>query len=248
MEMSSTKTPQKHTRSDRYQEGKSRNRRVAALALGIAVPLLLVVTAVLVLRSEPDDNVSLSPPSMSVPPASAIGGSHQFKEPFTYTLPAGWAFGDADSGWLRLDMPSSAPGSFYALMNVKATRPDCSDRLNQSVGASSHAITTWFSRHPALDATTPQPITLGAASGSWVDLELARGWDQICPHGLPLLSNPTGGESWGIEHNTEKLRFYVLDLPDGNTVTIVVDTQHAKDFKDVIHKAAPVVESFDFSD
>jgi hypothetical protein len=43
------------------------------------------------------------------------------------------------------------------------------------------------------------------------------------------------------------MRFYVLDLTDGNTVTVVVDVRHASDFKDVIHQAAPVVESFDFS-
>jgi hypothetical protein len=186
---------------------------------------------------------------VSVTPTPPNGCSHQFKEQFTCTLSPGWTFGDADPGWLRLDAPSSeAPGtSFYALMNVRATRPDCSDRLNQSVGASSDAITRSFSRHPALDATAPRPITLGAASGSWVDLKLAPGWDQTCPEGLPLLSNPKGGESWGIEHDAEKLRFYVLDLPDGNTVTIVVDVRHASDFKDVIARAAPVVKSFDFS-
>ena len=39
----------------------------------------------------------------------------------------------------------------------------------------------------------------------------------------------------------------VLDLPDGNTVTVVVDARHASDFKDAIRQVAPVVKSFDFS-
>jgi hypothetical protein len=248
MEMSSTRTPQRLTRFDRYRDSKSKNGRVAAFALGISVSALLLVAAVLVLGSEQDSNVSITSPS-SVAPTPTIGTSHQFGEPFTYTSFPGWSFGDSDAGWLRLEPPpSEAHGtSFYVLRNVRATRPDCSDRLMQSVGASSDAITRWFSRHPALDATAPRPITLGAASGSWVDLQLAPGWDQTCPQGLPLLSNPKGGESWGIEHNTEKMRFYVLDLPDGNTVTVVLDAQKASNFKDMIRHEAPVVKSFDFA-
>jgi hypothetical protein len=204
-----------------------------------------------VLRPERDNNASLPSPSMSMSmaPPSQVDDSHQFQESFTYTLPAGWTFGDADRGWLRLDATTDvAPGTtFYALMNVRATRPDCSNQLRQSVGASSHAITTWLSQDPALDASAPRPITLPGASGSYVDLKLARGWDQTCKEGLPLVSNPKGGEGWGVEHNKGQMRLYVLDLPDGNTVTIVVDVRHASDFKDVIHHAAPVVESFDFS-
>jgi len=248
MEMSSTKTPQRLTRFDQYRDGKSRNKRIAALALGIAVPVLLLV-AVLMMRTEGDRNVPIAPPSTSVTPSSTSGHSNAFKEPFTFMLPPGWTFGDDDPGWFRLDVPSSvASGTqVYALMNMRATRPDCTGRPDPSVGPSSDAITRSLSRYRGLDATPPQPITLAGASGSWVDLELAPGSDQTCPNGPVLLTNPRGGESWGIEHTTEKMRFYVLDLPDGNTVTIVVDARHASDFKDVIRQAAPVVESFDFT-
>jgi hypothetical protein len=249
MEMSDTKTPQRLTRFDRYQDGKSRNKRVAALALGIAVPLMLVVTAVLVLGPRQDRNVPMTSPSTSVATGSTIGDSGKFREPFTYALPPGWTLDGADPGWLSLNPPPAIESgtSFYVLSNMRATRPDCSNQPNQSVGSSSEAMTRWFSRHPALEATSPRPITLPGASGSWVDLKLAAGWDQsTCKHGLPLIMNPHG-EGWGFEHNTDEMRFYVLDLPDGNTVTVVVDVQHAKDFSHVIDQAAPVVKSFDFS-
>jgi len=249
MEMSSTKTPPRLTRFDRYQDGKSRNKRVAALTLGIAVSVLLVVTAVVVLGSKQDSNVSITSPTTSVPPPGTIGDSGRFREPFTYTLPLGWSFDSADPGWMSLNPPPAMERgtSFYVFSNMRATLPDCSDQPNQSVGSSSEAMTRWFSRHPALDATSPRPITLPGASGGWVDFKLAAGWDQsTCPHGLPLIMNPHG-ESWGFEHNTDMMRFYVLDLPDGNTVTIVVDVRHASNFQDVIGQVAPVVESFDFS-
>ena len=248
MEMSSTKTPQRLTRFDRYQDGKSRNKRIAALTVGIAVSVLLVVTAVVVLGSKQDSNVPIT--STSVSPGGTPGDSGpKFSEPFTYLLPPGWSFDGADGRWLSLNPPPAIESgtSFYVLSNMRATRPDCSNKPNQSVGSSSEAMTRWFSRRPALDATSPRPITLPGASGSWVDFKLAAGWDQsTCPHGLPLIMNPHG-ESWGFEHNTDEMRFYVLDLPDGNTVTIVVDVRHASDFKDVIAQAAPVVKSFDFS-
>ena len=45
----------------------------------------------------------------------------------------------------------------------------------------------------------------------------------------------------------EKERFYVLDLPSGDTVTIVIDeAQSASGFRSLIDQAAPVVESFRF--
>jgi len=248
MEMSSTKTPQRLTRFDRYQDGKSRNKRIAALTLGIAVSLLLVVMAVLMLGPDGDSNVSITSPSTSVPPAPTIGDSGQFIAPFTYLAP-GWSVEDSDPGWLNMSAPPAIERrtSVYVLSNMRATRPDCSGKPNQRVGSSSDAMTRWFSRHPALDATSPRPITLPGASGSWVDFKLAAGWDQsTCPHGLTLIMNPHG-ESWGFEHNTDKMRFYVLDLPDGNTVTIVVDVRHARDFNDVIDKVAPEVKTFDFT-
>jgi hypothetical protein len=248
MEMSDTKTPQRLTRFDRYRDGKSRNKRIAALALGIAVPVLLLITAALVLGTRQDRNEPITtpstPPSTSVPPPD----SGQFIAPFTYMAP-GWSVENSDAGWLNMKAPPAVERrtSLYVLSNMRATRPDCSDKPNQSVGTSSGAITRWFSRDPVVDATSPRPITLPGASGFWVDFTLAAGWDQrTCPHGLPLIMNPHG-ESWGFEHDTDKMRFYVLDLPDGNTVTIVVDVRHARDFNDVIDRVAPVVKTFDFS-
>jgi hypothetical protein len=51
---------------------------------------------------------------------------------------------------------------------------------------------------------------------------------------------------WSIVPN-EKIRLYVLDVPAGDTVTIVISTD-VSDFNDAIDLAAPVVESFKFAD
>ena len=77
MEMSSTKTPHKITRFDQYRARTSRNQRIVAIAVGVGVPLLLLVGAVRFLGSDPDPKVPLAPPSMSVSPTPVSGRSRR---------------------------------------------------------------------------------------------------------------------------------------------------------------------------
>jgi hypothetical protein len=246
MEMSRTKTPQRLTRFDQYRQTKSRNKRIAALAVGIAVPAVLLVVAVLVLGSNRDQNVPITTPSTSVTPAPQTASSDQFKAPFTYTLPRDWTFSGEGARYYSLDSMDGSSTHLIVLRGVVAARSDCTLRPKRGVGRSSDAMTSWLSTHPALDATTPQQITLGRATGSWVDVKLAADWDQRCANGLVLVTAKADRpQSWSIIGD-EEMRFYVLDLPGGDTVTIVVDVPHASDFQQVIAEAAPLVESFDF--
>ena len=254
MEMSNTKTPHKITSFDQYRARTSRNQRIVAIAVGVGVPLLLLVGAVRFLGSDPDPKVPLAPPSTSVSPTPVSGRTGVvFEAPFTYTLPPGWTV--SEGPWaFRLD-PADAPEGgleFYVFSGFVPARSDCSARPEQGVGRSSDAMTSWLSTHPALDATTPREVTLGGATGSWVDVQLADDWDYTCPGG------PTGGlrlvtgypdsiGKWSIGRNG-KIRFYVLDLPAGDTVTIVISVTDAMHFDDLIDQAAPVVESFEFDD
>jgi hypothetical protein len=248
MEMSNTKTPQRLTRFDQYRARTSRNQRIVAIAVGVGVPLLLLVGAVRLLGSDPDSKVPLAPSTKSVSPTPVSGRTSSFEAPFTYTLPPGWTVSEGHR-WFSL-RPYEAPGwrDFYVLSSFVPARSDCSDRPERGVGRTSDAMTSWLSTHPALDATTPREVTLGRATGSWVDVQLADDWVQTCPGGLTLLTgHPDWEGKWSIMEN-EKIRFYVLDLPAGDTVTIVINPIDATYFNDVIDLAAPVVESFKFAD
>jgi hypothetical protein len=250
MEMSNTKTPQRLTRFDQYRARTSRNQRIVAIAVGVGVPLLLLVGAVRLLGSDPDPKVPLAPPSTSVSPTPVSGRAGVlFEAPFTYRLPPGWTVSEGD-WWFRLSPPEAPLGwrDFYVFSSFVPARSDCSYRPKREVGRSSDAVTSWLSTHRALDATTPREVTLGGATGSWVDVQLADEWDQTCATGLTLVTgHPDRGGMWSIAGN-EKIRFYVLDLPAGDTVTIVINAIDARYFDDVIDLAAPVVESFKFPD
>ena len=245
MEMSDTKTPQRLSRFDQYRTRRTRNQRIAAIAVGIGLPLVLLIVAVGLLGADPESRVPGGQPPTSASPTPVSGRSYPtFEAPFTYTLPAGWTVGGDGERYFGFDGPGST--DVMALSGVVPARSDCSDRPKLGVGTSSDAMTSWFSRHPALDATAPVDVTLGAASGSWVDVRLADDWRQSCPNGLTLVTGrPDGEESWQI-NASEKIRFYVLDVPSGNTVTIVIGNPSAEGFDEVLGEAASVVESFEF--
>lgn len=250
MEMSNTKTPHRLTRFDQYRKRTSRTQRIVAIAVGIGVPLLLLVGAVRLLGSDADRKVPLAPPSTSVSPTPVSGRTTLFEAPFTYTLPPGWTVKNEGS-WYFSWGPPRGWGDFWVFSGFVPARSDCSDRPEHGVGTSSDAMTSWLSTHPALDATTPREVTLGGATGSWVDVQLADDWNQNCPGGpaggLRLVTGqPDSFGNWSIAGN-EKIRFYVLDLPAGDTVTIVISAG-ATHFDEVIDQAAPVVESFKFAD
>jgi hypothetical protein len=248
MEMSSTKTPQRLRRFDQYRERTSRNRRIVAIVVGVGLPLLLLVGAVRLLASDPEPTVPLGPGSRDASPAPVSGRTDVFEAPFTYTLPAGWTV-RSEGGryfWLRPPAASQAQ-SVIVLSSVVAAKSVCSDRPDRKVGRSSDAMTSWLSTHPALDATSPRAVTLGGATGSWVDVQLADDWNQSCSAGLGLVTGqPDSGESWAIAGDA-KIRFYVLDHPAGDTVTIVVEVADATQFNGVIDEVAPFVESIEFT-
>ncbi len=251
-ETSSTQSPQRLTRFEDYRESRSRSKRTAALVVGIAVPILLGIGAVRVLGWGGDGGApAVQPPtppaSESVAPPPVSGRTTVFKAPFTYTVPGDWTFSGDGLRYFSLETPGASGTDVIALSSVVAAASDCSNQPAQGVGTSSEAMTSWLSTHPALDATAPHPVRLGAATGSYVDVQLAGDWNQTCPNGLTLVTgHPDDPQSWAI-YGSERERFYVLDLPSGDTVTIVIDeAQSASGFRSLIDQAAPVVESFRF--
>ena len=93
MEMSSTKTPQRQTRFEEYRKSKSRNKRIAALVVGIAVPILLVIGTVRVLGSGGDDGAPAVQPSTptSTPTSTATPEVTRFTLPkLTATFVSPW--------------------------------------------------------------------------------------------------------------------------------------------------------------
>ena len=243
--MPGTKTRQRLERSDQYGTRRIRTQRIAAIAVRLGYPLVLLIVAVGCMGADRENGAPGAQSSTSASPTSLVGRSVGFEAPFTYRLPPGWVLGGDGERYFGFEGPRST--DVMALSSVVPARSDCSDRPEPGVGTSSDAMTRWLAKHPALDATAPVDITLGGVNGSWVDVRLADDWEQSCPNGLTLVTGrPDGEESWAIAGN-EKIRFYVLDVPSGDTVTIVIGKASPEEFDDVIDEGASVVESFEFT-
>jgi hypothetical protein len=238
-----TKTTQRLAGFDQYRTRRTLSQRIVAIAVRFGLPLLILIVAGCSQGTDPESPAPGGQPSTSASPTLVSGRSEGFEAPFTYTLQAGWALGGDGERYFGFEGPGSA--NLLALSSVVPARSDCSARPKPGVGTSSDDMTSWLSRHPALDATEPVDITLGAASGSRVDVQLDDDWEQSCPDGLVLVTGrPDGEEGWEI-HANEKIRFYVLDVPAGDAVTIVMSAS-PREFDEMIDEVAPVVESFEF--
>jgi hypothetical protein len=246
MEMSSTKTPQRLTRFDEFRERKSRNQRIGAAVVGVGLTLVLVIVAVRVAGSDGGAEPAVTPPPTAVTPAPA-NRPEAFQPAFTYALPDDWMVASDNDRYFAVTQASPLGDSgIHLLSSVVASSPNCSFRPKQGVGPSSVDITTWMSNHPALNATSPQRVTIGGATGYRVDIEQVDGWDKTCQFGeVPLVTGqPAGEQSWAIAPG-ERMRVYVLDLARG-TVTIIAEADLPTRFGAFIEEAEPIVESFDF--
>ncbi len=251
MEMSSTKTPQRLTRFDEFRERRSKNQKIAAIVVAVGLPLLLV-GALYLLTTNPDETqvpaTQSQTPSASETAAPVAGSAETFDPAFTYTLPATWEVtSDSPRNFTLHTTGAPDSGIIILLRDVVAASPDCSGRPNRDVGTTSEAMTTWMSTNPAFEATSPQRVNVGGATGYRVDLQQVGGRDQTCEFAeVPLVTGkPDGMPSWTVPVG-ERMRVFVLDTSDGGTVTIVVQADGPGDSASFMDEALPVVDSFEF--
>jgi hypothetical protein len=251
MEMSSTKTPQRVTRFDEFRERRSKNQRIAAYIVAIGVPLLLL-GALYLLTTNPSETqvpATQSPtPSASETAAPVVGSPESFELAFTYTLPGTWEVTGDNNRYFAV-RPIAATGNtgIFLFHDVVASSPGCGFRPDLDVGTSSEAMTTWMATNPAFEASSTQRVNIGGATGYRVDLQQTEGWDRTCEFSeVPLVTGqPEGEESWGLTPG-QRMRVFVLDLPDRGTVTIIAEVDAAAAFGSFMDEAQPIVDSFEF--
>jgi hypothetical protein len=251
MEMSSTKTPQRLTRFDEFRERKTKNQKIAAIVVAVAVPLLLI-GALYLMTTNPGETLvpaTQSPtPSASQTAGPVQGSPESFEPAITYTLPGDWEVtGDNDRYFAVRPIAATGNTGIFLFHDVVASSSGCGFRPDPDVGTSSEAMTTWMATNPAFEATSPQRVNIGGTTGHRVDLQQTEGWDRTCQFSeVPLVTGqPEGEESWGLNPG-QRMRVFVLDQPDGGTVTIIVELDFQQDFGAFIDEALPIVESFEF--
>lgn len=215
-----------------------------------AVPAGTYVSTFLDVRSEPGQ----------VRSAGAFGQ-------LRYTVPDGWANMD---DWP--DEYSLIPAADYAgpigeptdnrttwhALSVQA-RPapvggePCSTNPASDAAVSAAELAAYVAGHPALEATEPASVAVGALTGTMVDVRLRDDWTGTCPEiagetpTAPLLAARGGsGWDWGILPG-ERQRLIFVDIGGGATVMVAVDDNISPArFDELVAAAMPVIATFEF--
>lgn len=171
----------------------------------------------------------------------------------SYTVPDGWANAVDDPGFYDIvlqddyaktvtDMSFYSGISLLPDQDVAAQDKACSPKVEPGARRGSVEIAARIARIPSLDVGALTLITIGGRSGTMLDVARRAGWNDFCATdgGVPVLSGRrmTAGERW---------RLILLDVPDGQTLAIIIgDASVPSRFDDLVNRAMPIVTSFEF--
>jgi hypothetical protein len=180
-------------------------------------------------------------------------GSHhtQFFSPgFAFTIASGTWENLADEAGafhiVSIDRPDDAIAFFRQPWPTKPTGVRAA-----GVASTVTAITDWLATNSALEATKPQPVTIGGLSGTQIDLALAPGAEnadptcpvQVCVN-LFIGRSATWAWDWGFA-GPERQRLYLLEAPD-TVVAIFVDSLDGTTFDAMIVDADQILATVKF--
>jgi len=232
--------------------------------------------ATVTVSASPSPVSTASPTSTASSSACAIDGatcldagthsSSEFVPKVTYTVPAGWIRTNDNRG--ELDLQFAAGGhytypdglTFNDAVSI-FRRPVAESATARAplagVGTKAGALAQWLAGHKDLVASAPTRVTVGGVSAFRLVLTLPTG-PRTAPdhcttdHGDPrceslfLSSDPAAFYGFGLV-GPETAVVYLLDLPSGDTVMVVIDDVDGVDQPGLVAAATPIVESLAFS-
>jgi hypothetical protein len=177
----------------------------------------------------------------------------------TYTVPEGWAAGeDYPDGYALITQEAYAkadpaaegcaecPDGIGIWAGPQAMPEDCSDAALPGIGTSAAALADWLRQNPSVVVDDQPSITIDGRSAIVMDVEAARDATGTCGEGgeagVPLLY---GGWAVAVPAG-DRQRVILLDLGGGDTVLILIDTVDPADIDDIVARAMPIIESFQF--
>jgi hypothetical protein len=192
--------------------------------------------------------------------------STEFVPKVTYTVPAGWIRTPDVRG--EFDLRFAAGGeytypdglTFHDAVSI-FRRPVAESAASQAplagVGTNAKALAQWLAGHKDLVSSAPTRVNVGRVSAYRIVLSLPTG-PRTAPdhcttdHGEPrceslfISSDPAATYGFGLV-GPETAVVYLLDLPSGDTIMVVVDDVDGIDQPGLVAAATPLVESLAFS-
>jgi hypothetical protein len=181
----------------------------------------------------------------------------------SYTVPAGWASyedGVDTYGLTPLDQYASFDGSCYAceggndlvtvLSNPGAATQDCGEDGNvPGIGFTAQDLVDWMAGHPGLVTSASESSRIGGWPALSVTIQAREDWTGTCDPENPFLAVPVfyrlDGYHWALNVG-ERYHVTLVDIGDGETVAVVVDSADEEGFEAFVEDARPVIASMEF--
>ena len=171
-----------------------------------------------------------------------------FSPPITYTVPEGWTNGEDLLGNFLLQRKGD-PRFLGIYRNVSAPLA-CVEEIDPAAGLRVDELSDWYTSHPGLVTTDPEPITVGGLPGVVIDVSLDPSWTTGCAWsgGQPSVGIVFGVGPSSLTHvlstSRRAERLYLLEVEDGNVV-IEVGPEGAS-LERYLEVVTPIVESLRF--
>lgn len=219
---------------------------------------LLILLVAAVVAACGGSAATSTPSASSGPVASPVPAgtytSRAFQPAVTFTLPDGWEMPPDSTQMLTLRPAGSQVDTINLFRDARAASQaaDCPRSEEPGVGATSGELATWIREHPGLVVSNPTMADIGGLRGVGLDVGIQQGWTESCPfaNGLPtvpLITGPTTPSYHWVAYGEERMRLYILDLPSGGTVTVMIGTVIAEQVDTLIAMASPIIRSMVFA-
>ena len=130
-----------------------------------------------------------------------------------------------------------------------AATEDCLETNVTGVGSSAADLVGWLAEHPGLITSEPESVVVGGLPATSVMIEASQDWTGTCDPENPFAAVPIfyRQDSWHWALNVgQRYHITLVDLGDGDTVAIVVDTADDADLDIFVETVRPIIESFEF--
>ena len=171
-----------------------------------------------------------------------------FSPSITYTVPEGWTNGEDLLGNFLLQ-PEGDQRFLGIYRNITVPLP-CQEEPDPEVGVMVDQLSDWYTSHPGLVTTRPEPITIGGLTGVMIDVSLDPSWTKGCAWsgGQPSVGIIIGAGPSSLTHvlSTSRSveRLYLLEVEDGNVVIEV--GPEGMNFEAYLALVAPIIEGLEF--
>ncbi len=174
--------------------------------------------------------------------------SSSFRPDLTYTVPDGWVNTEDLSG--NYAFQKTGDTRYLAVYQNVRVPLECEEMENPEVGGGVDELVGWYTTHPGLVTTEPEPVMVGGLTGVFLDISLDPPWDMTCEYseGQPVVpflikDDVTSGMHHVILPGFEE-RLYLLEWYDGN-VAIEVGPEGGP-LDDYLSEVLPIIESMSF--